>query len=389
MVTINRKVFEGTTARTTSGKAITPLGKKRDEELKQIKTTTTQGAQPGMKKQSDSLGPPTKTPLGDVVTAQLPDPSQDIVGLKNILPTIGASLPGGNKVVANVNSPLLKKTLELGANNPLLLSLGIAGLYTGITAVTGTTAVTTAARVGTSTVAIDGSTGTAGTFATNSLTQAATTSWLSKLTAGLTNPAVLASSLVAIIGSYPFAGFIKEEALQTTSFAFKTAEYNNDLEGMEAALDFTRELLDEGVWEKILNAVPFGNVLTQLKNFYQAARLKVQIDEKVFQDAKKSIEEGESKDDKTERIKQEESDSYKASIDYYNSERQKLLSWEMDARNNQLDKEARFWAKERQKQSEEEAKDREAIADFWFQYRKEIQKANEATRPSNLNFGLL
>ena len=51
--------------------------------------------------------------------------------------------------------------------------------------------------------------------------------------------------------------------------------------------------------------------------------------------------------------------------------------------------EAAFWAREREKQRELEAADRQAIADFWEAYKKTQQKINDNNRPSNLKFGLL
>jgi len=87
------------------------------------------------------------------------------------------------------------------------------------------------------------------------------------------------SVIVAAVGSYPFAGFILEEALQTTDFAIRTAEDNNDLEGMEKAVAWKKELLDRTMWEKIFASLPFGNVLSELKDYYDTARIKLEIDE--------------------------------------------------------------------------------------------------------------
>ena len=39
-------------------------------------------------------------------------------------------------------------------------------------------------------------------------------------------------------------------------------------------------------------------------------------------------------------------------------------------------------------QRQKEAEDRQAIADFWNEYKKQAQKASDDSRPSNLNFGL-
>ncbi len=108
-------------------------------------------------------------------------------------------------------------------------------------------------------------------FATNSKTITLTTSWLARLAK---NPA----AYLAIIGTYPFAGFIKEEALQTLSFATNTATKNKDPEGLAIAIAQQEEILNPTVWDKIIAAIPFANIVAQLKDFYLAARTKLEID---------------------------------------------------------------------------------------------------------------
>ena len=101
----------------------------------------------------------------------------------------------------------------------------------------------------------------------------------------------LSAGLIGVIGTYPFAGFIKEEALQTLSFGFKTANDNDDLEGMQSALDAQREILDPAGWGALFNKIPYANVLNQLKTFYDAARKKLEIDQRVFEN-KQSLKGG-------------------------------------------------------------------------------------------------
>ncbi len=91
-----------------------------------------------------------------------------------------------------------------------------------------------------------------------------------------------ASAIVGAIGSYPFAGFIKEEALQTLGFATNLARESGDLVGEEEALIQTREVLDPTLWQQILTKIPYANVLVELEGFYDGARTKLEIDEKNF-----------------------------------------------------------------------------------------------------------
>ena len=95
----------------------------------------------------------------------------------------------------------------------------------------------------------------------------------------LTNKILIAmgvsGTLLTIIGTYPFAGFIKEEALQTLSFAAKTAQANSDAEGFRIALEETERLLDPTAWNKLINTIPFVNDanfwITAEKSFLQSS----------------------------------------------------------------------------------------------------------------------
>ena len=107
--------------------------------------------------------------------------------------------------------------------------------------------------------------------------------WWKKILTNAGMVAGIAGLFVTSVGSYPFAGFIKEEALQNIDFAIKAATDNKDIEGLRRALDEKAELLDTTVWEKILAAIPFANVLAQLRDFYDAAKIKLKIDEDGFE----------------------------------------------------------------------------------------------------------
>ena len=230
---------------------------------------------------------------------------------------------------------------------------------------------------------------TAATFATNSATKAKTASWLAKLAKSTTNPAFVVSTLMGAIGSYPFAGFIKEEALQTLGFSVKSALDNKDISGAEQAITLQKEILNPDIWSEIKSKIPFVNIVDQLDNFYESARLKLAVDEKVVSDLKIQIETGETSDEKWTRINQEQADQEKQSIDYYNQERKKMFAWENEAKEQQRNEDARYWAQQREKQNKLEEEERKATADFWEQYKKRAQKLADDSRPSKLNFGLL
>ena len=311
----------------------------------------------------------------------------------NVAETVNAAFnPFSKKTVeANFGSPIVNRAVEAVANHPFQTALALTGITSAVNAVKATTAVSKAAQVGTintiSTNTLTG--GTAATIATNTATTAKTASWLGRAASTLKNPQFVVGSLMASIGSYPFAGFIKEEALQTLGFATKAALDNDDIAGAEEALALQDEVLDPGMWEQIKQGIPFVNVLSSLDSFYEAAKIKNSVDRKIIEDRKIQVATGETDDERWARVREEQAQQERDNIDYYNQERKKLLQWENEAAAQQREEEAAFWRKEREKQRKLEEEDRKAIADFWEAYRKEAQKATEAARPSKLNFGLL
>lgn len=92
--------------------------------------------------------------------------------------------------------------------------------------------------------------------------------------------------LIKAIETYPFAGFIKEEAIQITGFGFNQAERNDDLIGMEEAIRVTEEILNSE--DIIKEKVPIVNVLNQLDGYFAAVAVKLETDKRTLE--KKRIE---------------------------------------------------------------------------------------------------
>ena len=132
-------------------------------------------------------------------------------------------------------------------------------------------------------------------YAVNPKSQGLTKSFLVKLGLGLGATGLA----VGAIGTYPFAGFIKEEALQTLGFAFNTAERNNDIEGMELALENVQVILDAA--PSIMEQIPYANVLKQLKTFFLATETKLEVDKKRLETLRGEQEAGESEFSKQRR----------------------------------------------------------------------------------------
>ena len=232
---------------------------------------------------------------------------------------------------------------------------------------------------------IAGATGTAGTIAVNGATKTTTTSMFAKM--GMSLPA--AGLAVSVLGSYPFAGFILEEALQTLGFGTSSAIKLGNLELAEQAIALNEEFLNPDIFDQIKQKVPFLNVLHSLDNFYNAAKMKMAIDRMIIDDMRLQQQTGETEEEKLSRHRQEKLDMEKASVDYYVSEQKKLMEWERDAKRDEREDYARFWKEYRLEMMELERREREAIRTFWLEYRKEMQKMYDDSRPSTLKFGLL
>lgn len=102
-------------------------------------------------------------------------------------------------------------------------------------------------------------------YATNPKSVGLTTSLIKKTMTVVKNPAFI----IGAIGSYPFASFIKEEAIQTLSIPIMKAVGAGDLETATALTeDVDAMLADSG---GLLAVVPYANVVKRLISFFEAA----------------------------------------------------------------------------------------------------------------------
>ena len=227
--------------------------------------------------------------------------------------------------------------------------------------------------------------GTAANFATNTATKAATQSLWENI--GLTLPASLLA--ISVIGSYPFAGFIKEESLQTLSFGVRTATENGDIEGAETAMAFQEELLNPNTQRKIISQLPFTNVVSNLNDFFKAARIKLAIDKKLIDDLKIKQETGKTDDKIWAQRREEKTTEEKALIDYYNQQRLIAENAILAARKEHNNEEREAWMAHKLEILRLEKIAREEQAAFWLEYLKAKQKLLENQGRSHLGFGLL
>ncbi len=342
-------------------------------------------------------------------------------GWRNVVDVLKIALNPFSKkrITATTENSGLNAVLEAVANNPYTtagLMVGTAALVRGassaIATVTSRTAVSKAARVGTFVIESPSRVGgVAATMATNTATTKATASMLSKIAVAAGVSMGVVSAAMPIIGSYPFAGFIKEEALQTIDWALTAATENGDMEGAAAATELQEELLNPDFWDGIKAKVPFLNVLVQLDEFYKASRIKLDVNKKVLSDLKYQIEFGETDSQMYARIADErttlkEQERVADEIYYQGiADRQveaKAASRVADAayyaglsaaaaaaaKKKRADDEA-YWSKKLADKDAAAAAKRRLEDDYWNEYYKSLAKFKANSAPSNLKFGLL
>lgn len=313
-------------------------------------------------------------------------------------------------ITANVDNPLLKSGLSAVANHPYQTAFLVAGVASAVQAVTKISAAAKLGTIGALEKATEGYS-LAQTYAVNTMTQKATASMLTKMVGTAVKVTAVVGGVMAMIGSYPFAGFIKEEALQQGGLSVKAALDIGDFEGAEEAMALTREILNPALWEKIKSAVPFVNVLNNLNDFYEAARIKLSIDEKVVAHMKNQIETG--TDDATfyanlaeERAAAKEAERAADEAYYSNIAEQAAAAKEaaraddaayyaglaadkIAAAKATREAAAAYWEKILADREAADAEKRIADEDYWTQYYKELATFKSNSAPSKLNFGLL
>lgn len=167
------------------------------------------------------------------------------------------------------------KALGLGT-----VAAAVGAIGAGIAAKT--TATATAAQIGKAGISPSIRAKLVTKYASNIKSKGLTTRLMAKI--GLSLGA--AGLLVTAIGNYPFAGFIKQEASQTTGIGFFQANNADDVAGMAEAIERQEEIVNAE--KTILDWIPFANVSKQLREFFESVRVKLASDKRIF--AQKAIE---------------------------------------------------------------------------------------------------
>ena len=159
------------------------------------------------------------------------------------------------------------------------------------------------------------------------------------------------------------------------------------------------QILDLGWWETVASWSPISPIIGIPRKIQGGIDAAKSMD-KVIEDLRFQQENG--LDEAAMRVKrlQEEQEDYNQNRENNRALDRLEFEWEQEERaaaraavkadeRQQRNENADFWAAERAKRREEEAKDRIAIAKFWMEYRKQIAKIQQESRPSKLVFGFI
>ena len=240
-------------------------------------------------------------------------------------------------------------------------------------------------------------------FVVNVKTYGQVTSYVAKIIAQLKKPQVIA--VAAAIAVYTaikesrsgevlgkFVGM--EEAAQMVGMP-KWLSYEQAQETGEWDLYYqARELenalyADQDMWDAIVTKIPWANALAGLDIFRRTGIAVGAIwDEMALREQNKQNTE-QTDEEYWAEVAAAEVAADKAEIERHNKNTRSMTKWKQRAERDGRIEEARFWAKEADKERAKEAGDRKAIADFWIAYRKQVKEVEDNNRPSKLNFGLL
>ncbi len=300
-------------------------------------------------------------------------------GMQNVADTFRAVF-GPERIQANTNNLILNYGLEAASNNPLTTALVVAGGVVGLSQAFGKTA----AATGFSNVYPGANVALKG-HAINSATTRLTGKMLGKVGFTMAAAAFIASS----VGTYPFAKFEIVEGLDKIGYARTRAMGEGRFDLVDALNQLQDEILNPEGWDAILQKIPFANVYNSVTQNIKAAEASRQVFDKLIEDEKTKIETGQTDAELRKKNKEEEDNMFRETTKFRLELEAEYAENEREARENQRNDDAKFWANERAKQRKKEAEDREAIAIFWNEYRKKKQQIAEDNRPSNLNFGLV
>ncbi len=194
-------------------------------------------------------------------------------------------------------------------------------------------------------------------YATNVKSISTSTSMLTKVGLGVSAAALT----VGAIGSYPFAAFIKEEAIQTLSIPVMKAVGVGDLDTAERQIEAIDEILN--AQGSIMSKIPYANVLESLGKFFEAASTSNEAWKNVIQ----TMRDQEAPDDKWERIYAEQDARRIAQREDDEEYWEGVQESQATAREEGREEDAQYWndVRERNEERREEAEQEELEELAW------------------------
>ena len=326
-------------------------------------------------------------------TIQLGKPKEDVIQLGG-KKEVDSSIKGQIERAKDLPGPLA----ILASPKTTAILATTLGILTGISAVQSAAAVGKSASAAALNINIIRAGGSA-FYKTNSATLAKTTSMITKIAIQLGKPRLVASVIagltVGAIGSYPFAGFIKEEALQAIKGSYTGAMIQGNMDAAQLAIDERKEILNPNLTERILSTIPYVNVVKQLKDYFDTARTAVSIDQQLIDKQIIQQETGDTDEEYWANIDKERAAAKEQErIDdaaYFEQVRQNTK----EAKKAERKADQKYWDKIFADQEKRKQAQREAEEAYWAAVRIQNDKLSKAksqqfeSARSNLNFGLL
>lgn len=260
------------------------------------------------------------------------------------------------------------------------LALGTAGAASAAKTIT----VYKTAGVGSKVATAALKTATTAGYASNVKTLTLTSKILATL--GISGGAVTLA--MAVLGSYPFAGFVgKEEATQTLGFGYRAAMDAGDYDLAEEALNEVDELLN--ALPTLGDKVPISNVMNAIEDFTDGAKITLKAQRELVKRMRDGTDKwsliNEEKEETEKRITANRIEQWEEANENERDAR-KRYNKARDKREREILLEtAELWKKHKEETIELEKKAREASAKFWLEYSKEKSNLGK----SQLAFGLL
>ena len=247
--------------------------------------------------------------------------------------------------------------------------------------------------------------GAAKRYAVNPKSQAGTISMMRK--AGMT--LAVAGLVVTWAGTYPFARFELAEATDKLGMAMFKAAEAGDVEAVNELSEYMNEIVNPGIWGKIIAKIPFANVQRSVNKNIIAAEMSARI---MLEEAERNLRiasgEEESQFQIERRLADEAAQARKdeqrvADEDYFNRLREESDQRKRDERKEQEDyysdiraqnaadekqkrqEDAAYWDAIYNKNKERDAEDRAADEAYWDNIYKEneARKSGDTTTTSN------